>query len=74
MPTDLHPDLVMWSDHPKKLDLFELTVCFETSFDDAARRKTMHYSELASDARAHGYHTTIIPIQIGSRELLKKVA
>ena len=67
VPTDLCPDLVMWSDHSKKLDLFELTVCFETGFDDAARRKTTRYSELASDVRAHGYRTTIIPIQIGSQ-------
>ena len=72
VPTDLRPDLVMWSDHPKKLDLFELTVCFETGFDDAARRKTMRYSELASDARAHGYCTTIIPIQIGSRGVVEE--
>ena len=72
VPTNLRSDLVMWSDRPKKLDLFELRVCFETVFDDAARRKTMCYSELASDARAHGYCTTIIPIQIGSQGVVEE--
>jgi len=32
----------------------------------------MHYSELASDARAHGYRTTKIPIQIGSRGVVEE--
>ena len=32
----------------------------------------MRYSELASDARAHGYHTIIIPIQSGSQEVVEE--
>ena len=34
-PTDLRPDIVWWSDQKKKLYLFELTICFESSVAEA---------------------------------------
>ena len=37
--TDLHPDLLVWSDTQRILVLVELTVCFETNFVDASQRK-----------------------------------
>ena len=39
VPTDLRPDIVWWNDTEKSLNLLELTVCFESNFDDAAQRK-----------------------------------
>ena len=52
--------------------IIELTICFESGFDEAAARKVSRYSELAEDASANGYRTTIIPVQIGSRGVLEE--
>ena len=67
VPTTLRPDIVWWSDIKKRLLLIELTVCFETSFDDAAERKTTKYEDLKYSAQRAGYHTTIITLEVGSR-------
>ena len=69
-PTNLRPDLVLWSDMKKRLYIVELTICFETSFDEAADRKRRHYADLVEDARRQGYHTQILPIQVGSRGII----
>ena len=57
VPTNLRPDLVMWSDVHKALHLVELTVCFESGFEEAARRKVNRYAELATEACVNGYTT-----------------
>ena len=36
--TDLRPDVVWWEDESRKICLLELTICFETSFAEAAER------------------------------------
>ena len=64
VPTSLRPDLVLWSDTRKLLYLIELTICFETGFEEAVGRKASRYSELASEACLSA---TVIPVQIGSR-------
>ena len=66
-PTDLRPDLVWWDNSQKTLCLAELTVCYDTNFAEAARRKSSKYEDLASQARANGYDTTTLTIQMGSR-------
>ena len=33
VPTDLRPDLVWWDDKHRSLTMAELTVCFETNFE-----------------------------------------
>ena len=38
VPTDLRPDLVWWEDDARVLYLLELTVCYETNFEEAARK------------------------------------
>ena len=43
--TDLRPDIVIWHENPKEATLIELTVCFETAFEAAIRRKTEKYQE-----------------------------
>ena len=37
--TDLRPDIVWWNDSVKKILLIELTICFESSFQQAAAAK-----------------------------------
>ena len=51
--TDLRPDRVWWDDTQRSLCLAELTVCFESKFDEAAMRKTTKYTDLAEQAELH---------------------
>ena len=67
IPTDLRPDLVWWDEAHKSITLVELTVCFETNFEEAARRKTAKYLHLVEEAKARGYRSELIPLQVGSR-------
>ena len=69
-PTDLRPDMVWWDDSQKQLWLAELTVCFETSFEEARERKEAKYSELVSATERDGYNTTLITLEVGSRGVL----
>ena len=70
IPTNLRPDLVIWSDVCKKLCLVELTISYESGFEDAARRKRNRYVDLVSDAKDRGYHSSVTPFQVGSRGVL----
>ena len=57
-------------DARKKLLLVEFTVCFETTFDDAAQRKRARYAELQQSARDAGYQTAIATLEVGSRGII----
>ena len=50
----------------KQLWLAELTVCFETSFEEARERKEEKYSELVAAIEEAGYNTTLITLEMGS--------
>ena len=67
IPTDLRPDLVWWNEAHKSITLVELTVCFETNFEEAAQRKTAKYLHLVEQAKARGYRSELITLQVGSR-------
>ena len=58
-PTDLRPDIVMWS--TSAIYLVELTVPFETNIAGAVERKAHRYRELAS-ACGCSHHTSIITL------------
>ena len=45
----------------------ELTVSFETNFEEAARRKTAKYLHLVEQAKARGYRSELITLLVGSR-------
>ena len=66
-PTDLRPDIVIWS--TSAIHLVELTVPFEANIADAAERKVHRYRDLAN-ACAHSHHTTFITLEVGSRGFL----
>ena len=68
--TDCRPDIVVWRDDYKQVTLLELTVCFETNFDDAKRRKIGRYTELIEEAELRGYQGRLITIEVGSRGVL----
>ena len=65
--TDLRPDLVVWNDSQRVLVLAELTVCFETNFEDASQRKRNKYQDLLETCQASGYTTHLITLEVGSR-------
>ena len=50
--------------------LVELTISYETNFDDAAERKEVKYEELITRARTSGYHTELITLEVVSREVI----
>ena len=50
--------------------LVELTISYETNFDDAAERKEVKYEELITGARASGYDTELITLEVGSRGVI----
>ena len=65
--TDLRPDIVIWHENPKEATLIELTVCFETAFEAAIRRKMEKYQELQEEAQNRGYRAEIMTVEVGSR-------
>ena len=54
----------------KKIVLMELTVCFESSFQHAAERKTTKYEDVVARARSSGYIGQIITLEVGSRGII----
>ena len=63
--TDERPDIVLWSSNA--IHLIELTVPFETGFEEAADRKKRRYSTLATRCTERGYKSAIHTIEVGSR-------
>ena len=67
---DSRPDIVVWEENIKSVYLIELTVCFETNFDEARHRKICRYTELCEEAEDRGYTCSILTIEVGSRGVL----
>ncbi|MDD9817776.1 MAG: hypothetical protein OXU61_06540 [Gammaproteobacteria bacterium] len=44
--TDQRPDIVVWSNTAQEVWVIELTVCFETGYEEARIRKTDRYTDL----------------------------
>ena len=70
-PSNLRPDLVLWSDIERKLYIAELTICYETGSKQAEERKRRRYADMAEEAEIQGYQTRVLPIQIGSRGVIQ---
>ena len=66
--TDLRPDIIVWNDH--RIHIFELTVCWEGNFQDAAIRKEAKYLHLLEVVRQKGIAGSLHTIQVGSRGFL----
>ena len=67
--TDLRPDIVVWDDSTKEVCLVELSVCYDTLFQDAAQRKESRYCELQASITAAGYRAELITIEVRSQGL-----
>ena len=68
--TDLRPDIVLWDDTAKSVTLIELTVCFESCFEDARERKESRYADLLQNLQGVSYTASLITLEVGSRGLL----
>ena len=69
-PTDLHPDIIWWDDTSRTITLIELTVCFESCFDDAKQRKEDRYADLLHALRRAQYKACLVMLEVGSQGLL----
>ena len=65
--TDLRPDLVAYSCLAKTAIIVELTVCFETNFKDAQKRKETKYTELVEEVEKNDFIVDLIILEVGSR-------
>ena len=54
-----------WDDETRKLCLLELTVCFETPFEEAAQRKKIRYADIVDQARLSHYISKLITVEVG---------
>ena len=68
--TDLRPDIVWWDDTSRKLCMVELTVCFETLFNEAAERKTIKYEDIKQRVESAGYNVVLLTLEVGSRGII----
>ena len=69
-PTNLHPDIVWWSDVKREVCLVELTISFESRMAVSRERKCEKYKDLVKALRGAGYRATLITLEVGSRGML----
>ncbi|XP_069101603.1 uncharacterized protein [Argopecten irradians] len=66
VPTNLRPDMVLWSPGIKKV-IIELTVPWEERCSEAHERKRAKYEALLTECREQGWHTWNYPVEVGCR-------
>jgi len=54
-PTDMHPDIVWWSDERRELGMLELTISYEPNVADSNQQKQAKYRDLVQAVHAAGY-------------------
>ena len=67
MPTNLRPDMVLWSPSAKTIVIIELTVPWEERCNEANERKRAKYQHLVDGCREQGWHAFCYPVEIGCR-------
>ena len=66
--TDLRPDIIYWDETTKKVSLIELTVCYDTLFEGAIKRKEERYQELLDTFQDAGYPASLVTVEVGHEE------
>ena len=69
-PTDLRPDIVLWSQTLQSATLVELTVYYETNYVQAQTRKSDKYQDLVDAGEANGFTMEVITLEVGSQGFL----
>ena len=67
IPTALKPDIFIWCDEKKMLELVELTVPHEDNIEAARARKNKRYDQLVDDCKKAGWTAWHNPIEVGCR-------
>ncbi|XP_069134316.1 uncharacterized protein [Argopecten irradians] len=67
VPTNLRPDMVLWSPGSKKIIIIELTVPWEERCSEANERKRIKYEALLLECREQGWQTWNYPVKVGCR-------
>ena len=70
--TKFRPDLVIINRKDKKIELMELTCCYEKNISQAHIRKTDKYNELKTDIQKKGWIVNLTPYEVGSRGQITK--
>lgn len=65
--TPLKPDATMINRTNKSLVLIELTICWDSNFENARSRKQQRYSELLAELEENDWKCQLATIEIGSR-------
>ena len=66
--TDLRPDIVIWNNSSRTVCLTELTICYETRFDEAHAFKESKYLDLTHNIQEAAMFTPeLITLEVGSR-------
>lgn len=65
--TDLRPDLVLWNDVNKAVCLCELTICYETRYEEAHKLKADKYADLVEEIEMTEFIPELITLEVGSR-------
>jgi len=61
---------VVWSNTRQEVILFELTLCFESNFDNTQQRKKEKYLDLMETIQQTHFRAKLVPLQVGSRGFL----
>lgn len=64
---NLRPDLMLWSASLCTIYIIELTVPWEDATEEAYKRKSLRYAELAGDAEQSGKKSKVCPVEVGCR-------
>ena len=77
IPSDIlvtaqRPVLVCIDRPNSSIYILELTICFETNFDAAHKRKLNRYASLTTDLEIKGYKVNYSAVEIGSRGFVNK--
>ena len=65
--TPLKPDAVIFNRDKRAINLIELTICWDTNFNNAEARKTNRYQELEAELTERNWKVNLITLEIGSR-------
>ena len=65
------PDLTLIDRSKKKITILELTCSFERNINSANIRKLGKYQDLKKDIEKNGYSVTLLPFEIGSKNMSK---
>ena len=69
-PTDMRPDIVLWSDEKRELGMLELMISYESLVADSHQRKQAKYQDLVQAVQAAGYSTQLLTLEVCSRGML----